>query len=46
MVGEGGFGFEALDRNSVRFVAKRLSGLLKYQYQMGQQGLSSHLIEV
>ena len=30
----------------MRFIAKRLSGLLKYQYSIGHQGLSTDLIEV
>ena len=32
VIGEGRFGLEALPSNSVRFIAKRLAGLLKYQY--------------
>ena len=35
IIGEGRFGFEALNTDSVRFVAKRLASLLKYQYTMG-----------
>ena len=46
VIGEGRFGLEALSNDSVRFIAKRLAGLLKYQYQMGHQGLSPDLIEV
>ena len=46
IIGEGRFGLEALSTDSMRFIAKRLSGLLKYQYSIGQQGLSEHLIEV
>ena len=46
MIGEGRFGLEALSNDSVRFISKRLAGLLKYQYSIGQQGLSDNLIEV
>ena len=46
IIGEGRFGLKALSNDSVRFIAKRLSGLLKYQYSIGHQGLSNDLIEV
>lgn len=46
IIGEGRFGMKALSTDSVRFIAKRLAGLLKYQYSIGHQGLSGDLIEV
>ena len=46
VIGNGRLGFEAIDAQDERFISKRLAGLLKYQYQMGSQGLSSNLIEV
>ena len=35
VIGEGRFGLEALSNDSVRFISKRLAGLLKYQYSIG-----------
>ena len=47
MLGSGKkFGFEALSEADERFVARRLAGLLGYQYSMGKQSLGANLIEV
>ena len=45
LIGEGRFGLQALSTSQMRFVSKRLAGLIRYQYTMGTQSLPLHLIE-
>ena len=41
VLGNGRWGLEALSQKDMRFVSKRLAGLLKYTYLVGKQRLGS-----